>query len=128
MLPRHATAMKRGIPAVPNRFLDPRSCHELLGNLRCGNIGSLPVSLLYFQLHYFLRDAHKNYAPEVGTIPRRLLEHNLKVGRRKSTSEMLSVDADVAFEYDARSKKTNITFKAYFQHPGLERPPEQQPG
>ena len=76
----HATAMKRGTPAVPNHFLDPRSCHELLGNLRYGNIGSLPVSLLYFQLHYFLRDAHKNYAPEVGTIPRRLREHNLKVG------------------------------------------------
>jgi hypothetical protein len=76
----HATAIKRGTPAVPNHFLDPRSCHELLGNLRYGNIGSLPVSLLYFQLHYFLRDAHKNYAPEVGTIPRRLREHNLKVG------------------------------------------------
>jgi hypothetical protein len=67
-----------------------------------------------WQLHYFLRDAHKNYAPEVGTIPRRLLEHNLKGGRQNSTSEMLCADADVAFEYDARSRKTDITFKAYF--------------
>lgn len=118
--------MKPSIPVVQNHFLDPRSCHELFGNLRHGKIGSLPVSLLYFQLHYFLRDAHKNYTPEVGTIPRRLLEHNLKGGRQKSTSEMLCADADVAFEYDARSRKTDITFKAYFQHPGLEKPPEQQ--
>jgi hypothetical protein len=68
----------------------------------------------------------KKYAPEVGTIPRRLLEHNLKDGRLKSKSEMLPIDADIAFEYDARSRKTDLTFKAYFQHPGLERPPEQQ--
>ena len=111
---------------VSNHFLDPRSCHDLLGNLRFGKIGSLPVSLLYFQLHYFLRDAHKNYPPEVGTIPGRLLEHNTKVGRQNSTSEMLPIDADVVFEYDARSRKTDISFKAYFQNLGFERPPDQQ--
>lgn len=111
---------------VPTHFLDPRSCHELLSNLRDGKIGSLPVSLLYFQLYFFLRDAHKNYAPEVGTIPRQLLEHNFKIGRSRATSEMLSIDADVVFEYDAHSKKTDITFNAYFQNPGFERSSEQQ--
>ncbi len=114
---------------MSNHFLDPSSFHELLGNPWHAKIGSLPVSLLYFQLYYFLRDAHKNYATEVGTIPRRLLEHNLKIDRSKAASktasEMLPIDADVVFEYDAQSKKTDITFKAYFQNPGFERPPNQ---
>ncbi len=39
---------------------------------------------------------------------------------------MLRIDADVVFQYDACSKKTDITFKTYFQHPGFERPPDQQ--
>jgi len=111
---------------LPNRFLEPRSCHELLGNLQHGKIASLPVSLLYFQLEFFLRGAHKHYAPEVGWIPQRLLEHNSKIDRERVTSEMLPVDADVVFEYDAQSAKTDITFKAYFQNPGFERSSEQR--
>jgi hypothetical protein len=106
------------------RFLDPRSCSELLGNLRHGKIGSLPVSLLYFQLDGFLRRAGTTFSPDVGTIPERLLEHNLKADRSKATSEMLSIDADVVFRYDTQHKKTNIEFKAYFQNPGFERPVE----
>jgi hypothetical protein len=39
---------------------------------------------------------------------------------------MLPIDADVVFQYDARSEKSDITFKAYFQHPEFERPPEQR--
>ena len=39
---------------------------------------------------------------------------------------MLSIDADIVFRYDAPSRKTALEFKAYFQHPGLERPIEQQ--
>jgi hypothetical protein len=102
--------------------LDPHSCGALLGNLQ-GKIGSLPVSLLYFQLDAFLRHAHKKYSPDIGTIPQRLLEHNLKVGRSNATCEMLPIDADIVFQYDAQSKKTDIVFKSYFQNPGFERPP-----
>ena len=112
--------------ASSNQFLDPRSCDELLGGLRHGNIGSLPVSLLYFQLEFFLRYAQRDYAAEVGTIPHRVREHNLKGSRSRATSEMLPIDADVVFEFDARSQKSNIAFKAYFQHPGFERPPDQR--
>jgi hypothetical protein len=104
------------------KFLDPRSCDLLLGGLRNGRIGSLPISLLYFQLDAFLRSAEKTYAPEVGTIPRRLLEHNLKTDRSFAISEMAAIDADVVFRYDAATKKSDITFKAYFQNPGFERP------
>jgi hypothetical protein len=35
---------------------------------------------------------------------------------------MLPIDADIGFEYDVQSKKTNIMFKAYFDNPGFERP------
>jgi len=119
------TKIESSSPAPTNHFLDALSCHSLLGDLQYGKIGSLPVSLLYFQLDTFLKQAHTRYAPEVGTIPRRLLEHNLKVGRSRATSEMLSIDADVVFQYDTQSKNTDITFKAYFQNPGFERPIEQ---
>jgi hypothetical protein len=113
-------------PASPRQFLDPRSCHELLGDPRHGMIGSLPLSLLYFQLDAFLRNADRAYAPEVGTIPLRLREHNLSAERSKTPWEMLPIDADVVFQYDAQSKRADITFKAYFEHSGFERPPEQQ--
>lgn len=108
------------------QFLDPGSCHELLGGLPYGKIASLPVSLLYFQLDSFLRHAEETYAPNVGTIPRRLREHNLTGARSWATSEMLPIDADVVFQYDACSKKSDITFKAYFEHPEFERPVEQR--
>jgi hypothetical protein len=39
---------------------------------------------------------------------------------------MLPIDADIVFEFDAGSQKSNITFKAYFQHSGFERPQEQR--
>jgi len=111
---------------MSNQFLDARSCDELLGGLRYGKIGSLPVSLLYFQLEYFLRYAQRDYAADVGTIPHRVREHNLMGSRTRVTSEMLPIDADVVFTFDARSQKSDITFKAYFQHSGFERPPDQR--
>lgn len=103
--------MKPSTSAPARQFLDPRSCNELLGDLRQAKIGSLPVSLLYFQLEFFLRHTHRNYSSEVGAIPQRLLEHNLSFGRSKATSEMLAVDADIVVHYDVRSKKIDITFK-----------------
>jgi hypothetical protein len=42
----------------------------------------------------------------------RLLEHNLEVGRSNATCEMLPIDADIVFRYDAQSKKTDIEFKS----------------
>jgi len=117
--------MKSNTSTPRNQFLDPHSCHELLGDLRHGKIGSLPVSLIYFQLDAFLRRARRDYSPEVGVIPQRLLEHNLSVDRSKATSEMLPIDADIVFLHDVQSKKTDVTFKAYFQNPGFERPREQ---
>lgn len=38
---------------------------------------------------------------------------------------MLPIDADVVFTYDAKSKKTDVRFKAYFQNVGFERPVAQ---
>jgi len=111
---------------MSNQFLDPGSCDELLGGLQHGKIGSLPVSLLYFQLEYFLRYAQRDYAANVGTIPHRVREHNWQGSRSRATSEMLPIDADVVFAFNARSQKSDITFKAYFQHPGFERPPDQR--
>ena len=115
-----------GSCGMSNQFLDPRSCDLLLGGLRHGKIGSLPVSLLYFQLEFFLRYAQRDYAADIGTIPHRLREHNLEHSRSRVISEMLPIDADIVFEFDAGSQKSDITFKAYFQHSGFERPPEQR--
>jgi hypothetical protein len=39
---------------------------------------------------------------------------------------MLAIDADVVFQYDGQSKRTDATFKAYFNNAGFERPPEQR--
>lgn len=120
--------MSKSRVAIPRRstprrnFLDPRSFHHLLGHLQHGKIGSLPVSLLYFQLLYFLRGAEKNFKPEIGSIPRRLLEDNARPGRVLTRSDMLAIDADVVFYYEAETKKTDIQFKAYFDNPGFERP------
>lgn len=113
-------------PVPRSNFLDPRSFHHLLGDLRHGKIGSLPVSLLYFQLLYFLKGAEKNFKAEIGSIPRRLLEDNERPGRILTRCEMLAIDADVVFNYDVATKKTDIQFKAYFDNPGFERPPQQQ--
>lgn len=124
-MPRMPAVVSRR-PVPKSNFLDPHSFHHLLGDLRHGKIGSLPISLLYFQLLYFLKDAEKNFKPEIGSIPRRLLEDNERPGRVVSRSDMLPLDADVVFSYDAATKKTDIQFKAYFDNPGFERPPEQR--
>ena len=42
---------------LPSRgqYLDLKAIHHLLGDIQHGRIGSLPVSLLYFQLEAFLK-------------------------------------------------------------------------
>ena len=124
-MPRMPVAGPRR-PVSRNDFLDPRSFHYLLGNLRDGRIGSMSISLLYFQLLYFLRGAERNFKAEIGSIPRRLLEDNKRPGRVLACSDMLAIDADLVFSYDAQTKKTDIQFKAYFDNPGFERPPVQR--
>ena len=124
-MPRTPVATPRR-PVPRSNFLDPRSFHHLLGDLRHGKIGALPVSLLYFQLLYFLKGAEKNFKAEIGSIPRRLLEDNERPGRILTRGDMLAIDADVVFSYDVETKKTDIQFKAYFDNPGFERPPQQQ--
>ncbi len=113
-------------PVPKSNLLDPYSFHHLIGDLRHGKIGSLPVSLLYFQLLKFLKAAEKNFKAEVGSIPRRLLEDNGRVGRVLTRCDMLPIDADVVFYYDVETKSTDIQFKAYFDNPGFERPFEQR--
>jgi hypothetical protein len=110
-------------PAV--RYLDLRSIHHLLGHVHHGKIGSLPVSLLYFQLEAFLKRSEKNYAQPVGSIPRRLLEHN-KQPRKLHLCELAVIDADVVFKYDAATKHTDMRWKAYFEHPQFTRPAHEQ--
>jgi len=107
-------------------FLDPRSCHELLGDLRSGHIGSLPVSLLYFQLEAFLHGAARSFEPDVGSIPERLILHNLRNDRNRTTSEMAAIDADVVYTFEASTRRPKIEFKPYFQYPEFERPIEQR--
>jgi hypothetical protein len=108
-----------------SNFLDPNAFQHLIGDLRHGYIGSLPVPLLYFQLMYFLKGAKANFTLEVGSIPQRLLEDNERKDRNITRCDMLAIDADVVFSYDAATKKSDIQFKAYFDNPGFERPPEQ---
>jgi hypothetical protein len=107
------------------RYLDLRSIHHLLGDIRHGHIGSLPLSLLYFQLEAFLKNSERNYSPEVGSIPRKLLEHNQQP-RRLDLCEMAQIDADIVFSYDACTKRTDMQWKAYFEHPMFARPEGQQ--
>ena len=123
-MPRMPIATPRQSPPKSN-FLEPSAFQHLLGDLRHGKIGSLPISLLYFQLLYFLRGAEKDFKPDVGSIPRRLLEDNERKDRIMTQCEMLAIDADVLFSYDAATKKTDMQFKAYFDNPGFERPSRQ---
>ena len=118
------TITRRPVPKT--NFLDPHSVEHLLGDLRDGKIGSLRISLLYFQLLYFLKSAEKNFEPEIGSIPRRLLEDNERPGRNLTRSEMAAIDADIVFSYDVATEKTDIQFKPYFKNPGFQRPPQQQ--
>jgi len=109
-----------------SNFLDPHSFHHLLGDLRHGKIGALPLSLLYFKLLNFLKSAEESFKAEIGSIPRRLLEDNERPGRILTRSDMLAIDADVVFSYDAETKETDIQFKAFFDNPEFKRPPQQQ--
>lgn len=110
--------MKTAAYRAPASLLDPKACFSLLGR----RIGSLEVSLLFFQLNAFLKADHPGLAREIADIPRRLLEHNANPRRRREITELLAIDADVVFEYDADGKRTNIDYKAYFVNPGFERP------
>lgn len=65
------------------------------------------------------------YSPELGSIPRRLLEHN-KQARSLHTCEMAQIDADIVFRYEAKNKHTDIQWKAYFEHPQFARPKKDQ--
>ena len=114
---------RRSVPK--SNFLEPLAFQHLLGDLKHGKIGSLPISLLYFQLLYFLKRAEKDFKLDVGSIPRRLLEDNERKDRIITRCEMLAIDADVVFSYNATTQKTDMQFKAYFDNPGFERPPDQ---
>lgn len=123
--PRKPIPAKKA-PSTPSvRYLDLHAIHHLLGHIQHGRIGSLPVSLLYFQLEAFLRGSEKTYAPPVGSIPRRLLEHN-KTKRNLQVCEMAQIDADVVFSYDAATKHTDMEWKAYFEHTQFARPKHEQ--
>lgn len=112
---------------LPSRgqYLDLKAIHHLLGHIQHGRIGSLPVSLLYFQLEAFLKNSEGNFSPAVGSIPRRLLEHN-KQPRKLHLCEMAQIDADVVFSYDVSTKRTDMQWKAYFEHPQFARAESEQ--
>lgn len=106
----------------PRSLLSPKACHELLGS----RIGSLDVSLLFFQLNAFLKADHPGLAKEILDIPSRLLAHNASPRRHRQITELLPIDADVVFDYDAVTKRTQIDYKAYFANRGFERPRREQ--
>jgi hypothetical protein len=112
---------------LPSRgqYLDLKAIHHLLGDIQHGRIGSLPVSLLYFQLEAFLKNSEGNFSPAVGSIPRRLLEHN-KQPRKLHLCEMAQIDADVVFSYDVSTNRTDMQWKAYFEHPQFARAESEQ--
>ena len=112
---------------LPSRgqYLDLKAIHHLLGDIQHGRIGSLPVSLLYFQLEAFLKNSEGNFSPAFGSIPRRLLEHN-KQPRKLHLCEMAQIDADVVFSYDVSTKRTDMQWKAYFEHPQFARAESEQ--
>lgn len=107
------------------RYLDPQAISHLLGSIHCGQVGSLLVSSLYFQLEAFLNGSEKTYAQPVGSIPRRLLEHN-ELPRKRHLCEFAQIDADVVFSYDAVTKGSDIQWKAYFEHTQFARPQHEQ--
>lgn len=110
-------------PAV--RYLEIEAVHHLLGDIQYGRIGSLPISLLCFQLEAFLKRSEKTFGPQVGAIAKRLLEHN-KLPRKLELCEFAQIDADVVFSYDAAKKHTDMEWKAYFEHTQFARPPREQ--
>lgn len=124
--PPKLSPAKKATTTPSVRYLDLNAIHHLLGHIQHGRIGSLPVSLLYFQLEAFLKGAEKTYAQPVGCIPRQLLEHN-KQARKLHLCEFAQIDADVVFIYDAATKRTDMQWKAYFEHTQFARPaPEQR--
>lgn len=123
--PKKVNAAKKA-PSTPiARYLDLHAIHNLLGHIQHGRIGSLPVSLLYFQLEAFLKGSEKSYAQPVGGMPQRLLEHNKKP-RKLDLCEFAQIDADVVFSYDAATKQTKMEWKAYFEHEQFARPQSEQ--
>lgn len=123
--PKKPMAEKKALSTSSARYLNPHSVHHLLGHIHHGRIGSLPVSLLYFQLEAFLQGSDKTYAQPVGGIPQRLLEHN-KQPRKLHLCEFEQIDADVVFSYDVATQHTDMQWKAYFEHTQLARPPHEQ--
>ena len=128
-----APATARNLPAAvtkatakpDERYLRLPAIHALLGNLVDGYIGSLKVSLLYFQLEAFLSRTVSSFGSEVARIPQRLLEHN-RTERNRILCEMAPIDADLCFFYDAATQKSDIQWKAYFEHPHLARLEHEQ--
>ena len=125
-LPPKKPIPKKKTPSISSvQYLSPNAVHHLLGHIRHGRIGSLPISLLYFQLEAFLRDSQKTYAKPVGDIPQRLLEHNKKP-RKLYLCEFEQIDADVVFNFDVATQSTEIQWKAYFEHPQFARAEQDQ--
>lgn len=120
---RSSTATKAEKPV--QRYLSLPAINALLGSVVDGYIGSLKISLLYFQLEAFLEETARSYGPEVANIPQRLLAHN-QSERNRILCEMATIDADVCFYYDAATKKTDMQWKAYFEHPHLARPEHER--
>ena len=106
-------------------FLDLTAMHHLLGDMRNGKIGSLPLPLLYFQLTSFLGKTEQNFAEPVGQVPKLLLEHN-RNPRNLIMCEMAQIDIDLVFFYDAATKQTRMEWKQYYLYPELARPLHQQ--
>jgi len=116
----------RKAPTPPGgSYLDLHAMHHLLGDIRSGRIGSLPVSLLYFQLSAFLKNTEASDDATLACIPGKLLEHN-KNARQLHLCEMAQIDADAVLTFDARTRKATTEWKPYFKYREFARPPEQQ--
>lgn len=114
-------SMTKGSKVPSAQFLELRAIHALLGDLRQGRIGSLSISLIYFQLENFLRNSERNYSSQVGSIPKRLLAHN-RQKRNLQICEFAQIDADIVFSYDAKTRRSDMQWKAYFEHTQFARP------
>lgn len=109
----------------PKRFLSLKAIHHLLGDLKDGHIGSLPVSLFYFQLEAFLKNTEATPDASLARIPGQLLAHN-KQARKLHLCEMAQIDADVVLTYDPTTRRSTTEWKAYFKYPEFARPAGQQ--
>jgi hypothetical protein len=109
----------------PKRFLNLKAIHNLIGDLKDGHIGSLPVSLFYFQLEAFLKNTEAAPDASLARIPGQLLAHN-KQPRKLNLCEMAQIDADVVLTYDPTTRRSTTEWKAYFKYPKFVRPAGQQ--